>query len=339
MMADRRTSGFTLVEVLVATAIFVTVMSIVYSIFSSISGQIAKVEAEEERLKITAFLMRELSTTLASAFLYFDPANPMSGDPTFAFISEDREVDVIDADSLTFVSMAPPLGGAGVAGGLKVVTISMEVPPEEELERMELEGTVEPTYLNLREQQMLSIGVETYQDDTDTNTDDDQSLAMKELFEESPAGIQWTADEGMFSDSDSDEDINSMFDTEPVWSVEVASFNLQFYNGVDWVDTWNSVEAMGMLPWAVKVELDFPPDEDDEDYEQFFLAHDEDEEHDFVAVVTLPAGYGMMPEDFNYLARSAMPRTASGSERSGPAGPNPLGGTSRFSPGRMGVRR
>jgi len=339
-MADPRQNGFTLVEVLVATVIFVIVMSIIYSIYSSIEGQINKAETIQESLRIKDFLVRELAASLASAYVYSSPDNPFMTDPTFAFVSEDIQVNGLDADSLSFTSLAPPLGGTTAASGPKSVTITMEVPPEDPTGQTNSDDETEPTYLNLREQEWLSMGVDKLLEKMDSSSTgstgtDDKKQALKQLFEQSRGDIQWTADQGMFKDS-SDDTTDSLFDTEPVWSMEVMSFNLQFYDGVEWVDSWNSVEKMGLLPWAVKVQINFPMDEDDPaNYKRLFMTAKEDKDYDFVAVVTLPAGYGLLPEDINYLAAQAgisMPRPAA-------TGMRTRGGVAPLAPTLPGGRR
>jgi len=292
---DRAGSGFTLVEILLAVAIFATIMAIIYGLFSSIEGSVAKIEKNQERLRVTNFLLREISRNLASAYIYSDQGG-MSSD--MAFVGEDIEEGEFAADSLHFVSLAPPLGGAVAPGGPKAVSIKLEIPPEETLDEMGIGfGEEEPSYLNLREEQMLSFGLLTEEETELTGRETDE---LDELFDEPPTGIRWTEDEdgsGMGTEVVSS---TSLFDTEPVWSIEARSFNLQFYDGADWVDSWDSSRLdggqFGLLPWAVKVEIDYPLDEGEE-YSYADMLREDEDEHDFVTIVTLPLGYGIWPEE------------------------------------------
>jgi len=283
----------------VAATIFATLMAIVYGIFSSIEGGVAKIETNKERVRVTGFLLREISHNLASAYLNISATGPAAAE--LAFVGEDIEEDGLDADYLHFVSLAPPLGGAVVSGGPKFVAIKLEIPPEEFLDEMGLGGREkEPSYLNLREQQMLSMGLPT-DEELGLDGKKTEKEEIDKLFDKPKSGIKWTED----GDGTTTLASTSMFDSEPVWSIEVERFNVQFYDGTDWVDSWDSSQPndttqFGLLPWAVKIEIDFP-DEDGEYSYADRLTEDRDR-HDFETVVTIPASYGLWPEEVAVFA-------------------------------------
>jgi len=292
--ARRRRRGFTLVEILVAATIFATLMAIVYGIFSSIEGGVAKIETNKERVRVTSFLLREISESLSSAYLNVSATGQMS--PDLAFVGEDIEENGIESDYLHFVSLAPPLGGAVAPGGPKFVAIQLEIPSKEILDEMGLGGGEKgPSYLNLREQQLLSMGLPT-DEKLDLDGERNQEKKIDKLFDKPKSGIKWTEDDDETTTLAS----TSMFDSEPVWSIEVERFNVQFYDGADWVDSWdssqmNNATQFGLLPWAVKIEIDFA-DEDGEHSYADRLAEDKDR-HDFETVVTIPTSYGLWPEE------------------------------------------
>ena len=160
----RRRRGFTLAEILVAATIFATLMAIVYGIFSSIEGGVAKVEANRERVRVMGFLLREISHNLASAYLNMStaagPGAASPGATELAFVGENIDEDGFAADNLHFVSLAPPLGGAVAPGGPKLISVRLERPPKEFLDEMGLAGrNKQQSFLNLREQQLLSMGL------------------------------------------------------------------------------------------------------------------------------------------------------------------------------------
>jgi len=294
LSARRRRRGFTLVEILVAATIFATLMAIVYGIFSSIEGGVAKIETNKERVRVTSFLLREISHSLASAYLNMSATGPAAAE--LAFVGEDIEEDGLEADYLHFVSLAPPLGGAVAPGGPKLVAIKLEIPPEQILDEIGL-GSMEkePSYLNLREQQMLSLGLPT-DEELGLDGERNQEEEIDKLFDKPKSGIRWTEDDDETTILAS----TSMFDSEPVWSIEVERFNVQFYDGTDWVDSWdssqpNNTTQFGLLPWAVKIEIDFP-DKDGEYSYADRLTEDKDR-HDFETVVTIPTSYGLWPEE------------------------------------------
>ncbi len=306
---SRRRSGFTLLEILVAAAIFATVMAMVYGIFSGIEGGIAKAQEHEERIRMTDFLLRELSHNLASVYVYQN-AGMMEAAGNVAFLGEDRQENGFDADSLGFVSLAPPLGGGVAPGGPKRVMISLDIPPEQAFGDMMFgDEERQPTYLNLREEQLLSSGLVT--DEQRELTGGEESDEFDELFDETRRGIKWTEDQDESGMGSEIIDSTSVFDTEPVWSVEVRSFNLRYFDGTDWVDGWDSSQMQAgqtvqtglvpLLPWAVRVEIDFPSDDDEEYSYADELSRDEDD-HDFITVLTLPVGYGLWPDEAQLFA-------------------------------------
>ena len=244
---------------------------------------------------MTSFLLREISHNLASAYLNISSATgPAAAE--LAFVGENIEEDGFDADNLHFVSLAPPLGGAVVPGGPKLVSVRFERPPEDLLDEMGLGGRdKQQSFLNLREEQLLSMGLPT-EDEMGLDGEKRPEEEIDKLFDKPRSGIKWSEDDGKSTDLGS----TSMTDSEPVWSIEVEAFNVEFFDGTRWVDTWdssrmNDTTQFGLLPWAVKIEIDFP-DEDGE-YSYADRLTDDKDRHDFETVVTIPTSYGLWPEE------------------------------------------
>jgi len=310
LTVGRRRRGFTLAEILVAATIFATLMAIVYGIFSSIEGGVAKVEANRERVRVMGFLLREISHNLASAYLNMStaagpgaagpgaagPAAAGPGATELAFVGENIDEDGFAADNLHFVSLASPLGGAVAPGGPKLISVRLERPPEEFLDEMGLGGRdKKQSFLNLREQQLLSMGLPS---DEEVGLDGEkrEEKEVDKLFDKPKSGIKWSEDGGESTDLGA----TPTTDSEPVWSIEIESFNVEFFDGTAWVDSWdsslmNNTTQFGLLPWAVKIEIDFPAEDGESSYARRLT--DDKDRHDFETVVTIPASYGLWPEE------------------------------------------
>ena len=69
LSSQRDTSGFTLLEVMIATAIFVISISIVYTLYSSVTGVVASVEAKSGRDLAAKTMIDRLSEDLSSVYV------------------------------------------------------------------------------------------------------------------------------------------------------------------------------------------------------------------------------------------------------------------------------
>lgn len=96
--------GFTLIEVLVALGILAVVMAIVGATFA---GALRVQEAADRRTEVThaaRTALDRVSQDLASAF-------PKKGEGPGGLVLEDRELDGVAADRLTFATFGRPIGG------------------------------------------------------------------------------------------------------------------------------------------------------------------------------------------------------------------------------------
>ena len=266
-----RCSGFTILEILIAIAILAIVMGIVYTMFSSVSNSVENLRSKRPEVQQINFLLRRLTENLAAAFLVYDLTNQ-----AVFFVGEDKESDEQEhADSVRFFSTAAPLSGSAVGGGLKEVSYIMSGPGLDDEEGLfRDEGDEEgPLTLAVTERPILSPRPESDEereyDDRDMGLDEDDELG---------------------------------FDEESSWMVELGSFNLQYFDGIDWVDEWDS-NVTGLLPWAVKIEAYFPESVWAEEGERLELGSTDTEMlADFSTIVVLPLGVGITPETAEVFA-------------------------------------
>jgi prepilin-type N-terminal cleavage/methylation domain-containing protein len=98
MMGQSRkdTSGFTLLEILVALFILVLVMSLIYSSFTGTLTQIDQVEKEAKMYQMARITAERIREDLACSFL--EP------DGVFGFQGNNEQIDGRDADDILFLS-------------------------------------------------------------------------------------------------------------------------------------------------------------------------------------------------------------------------------------------
>ena len=121
MMADRRQSGFTLVEVLVAVAITALLLSAVYGVFTSVSGAKQRLETEGEGYHQARVIFDRIGRELRGTYFL-----PNQSDTLF---SGGTSTDGTPFLELT-TTASTPFGGQ--QGGLAVVRYELQVDEESE---------------------------------------------------------------------------------------------------------------------------------------------------------------------------------------------------------------
>lgn len=255
--------GFTLIEVLIAIAILTVIVMVLYSSFSSVVNTMerSRVSAEESRLRL--FLERSFRANLTSAYV----DRTMEQD-IFRFIGIDDETADGPNDSMRLVSINTLMGGTGLPGDLKEVRY----------------GTVG--------------GNETGFNPIDFRNDDEAPLDGQRKLEaiETPlfgANIQEIDSETGFvkTASDTGSSLNAQQQYQaPSWSVPIRTVDFSYFDGVDWVDEWDS-QVVGRLPWCVRIRINFARTEQqlEDEKDQGLSVIDNP---DFEMVVPLPVGIG-----------------------------------------------
>jgi prepilin-type N-terminal cleavage/methylation domain-containing protein len=248
--------GFTLIEMLIALTILTVIAAIVYASFASVSNSTEDARVNSAELRLQDFLSKSFSTNLAC--VYTDTGMQQN---VFEFVGVDEEGPNGPADSLRFCSSAPLTGAPALPGDVKEVRYEV-LSEEAEAPQIDLgveNSSVVPAnaagYRTLQATETPLLGANVQQVDESTGN--------------------FVPDESYKS---------------PSWSVPVRSMNIRYFDGVDWVDTWNSLD-MGRLPWCVEVKINFARSKSqvrDESAQEF----DPETDADLTVVVPIPSAMG-----------------------------------------------
>lgn len=292
--------GFTLIELLVAITLMVIVTGIVYSSFFAVVTATDTARVAAEQLRLRQFLTRSFSQNLSQTYGDWRPGaimRELPGNVETAVRNMDGNVDVegdetlarywlegIDdqgaygpADSITFATTAPLIGGTALPGVLKQVTYEVVRGTNEEGDFLELDDDVRSVTLQATETPIFEAA--DFEEGDDAGDFDAKGDLLGDVTYESPG-----------------------------WSVPVRTMDIQYFDGEDWVDDWDSVE-MGRLPWSVHIRINFarPPSQLRAEASQGF--NDEDDP-DYEFVISLPGGVGLTEPPLQ-MVHGIDPNTAS----------------------------
>jgi type II secretion system protein J len=99
--------GFTLLEILVAVAIFAAIASILYSSYAGTFRAIEYTESQSEIYNMARIALERMTEDLESAYIPAGVRDPENEDDilrSIGFFGEDREIDGRDADNIKFLS-------------------------------------------------------------------------------------------------------------------------------------------------------------------------------------------------------------------------------------------
>lgn len=120
MTEKRCHSGFTLLELLIAVTVLVTIVGLVYGSFSSVTMTMDLARIDAERLRFRQILWRSFSHNLQSVY-----ADAACLQQEYAFVGENKDGGFGPADSIRFVSALPMPGAAALPGIYRVVSYTV----------------------------------------------------------------------------------------------------------------------------------------------------------------------------------------------------------------------
>jgi len=229
--------------------------------------------ASAENLRRQQFLRKTLTPILASAY-----ADPACAHEDYYFLGiNDTSADG-DMDSIEFCSSAPFSGSLSLPGVTQRVVVEIAGQDASDQTLDDWDATLGGTGSGGEDQPVLRV--------TGAPLVITRGL---DLFDEATAAP--TPGPSLDEDSDMGEATAA---TEQFREVPAETLDVLYFDGEEWVEEWDSL-AMGRLPWAVRVRVNFPvpPDEDEADRP---LGQDEEELADFDLIVPLPLGMGVRSE-------------------------------------------
>jgi prepilin-type N-terminal cleavage/methylation domain-containing protein len=183
--------------------------------------------------------------------------DPLFEQEVYQFIGLNGDGPNGPADSLRFVSSAPLIGGMALPGDLKEVIY--EVADGGDASAADGEERIGTT---LESMETPLLGANVQEMDAD--------------------GGRFVADPNYES---------------PSWSVPIRSMDIAYFDGVEWVEEWDSIE-MGYLPWCIEVSINFARTEG-QLQDEADAGIDPYENPDLVLVMPIPIGVGTTVETRN----------------------------------------
>ena len=124
----KKASGFTLLELLISITIILVIMTMIYSAFSNSSNTIRICSERIDIYQTARTTLERMAEDISCAIV---PKDRGLDDIRYGFIGEDRELDGMPADTLSFISTSMLKFTQGFRGaGLCEIGYSIETDPE-----------------------------------------------------------------------------------------------------------------------------------------------------------------------------------------------------------------
>jgi len=258
--------GFTIIELLIAMIISGIVSAIVYATFSSVLESTETANLASEQLYTQSFLTRHLNNHVAQASSGWQPGavfRPYSNDasPTTTVMPESlvlfEGLENGEEDSLSFTTTAPMFGVSGYPGFMKQVTYSIvdgesiEMPDGSPYAGHKAEG---PVLL------VTEVPVMSYNELQNGQSAEIRTQELKDYLEDLELST-------------------------PIWTFPVGAMEIRYYNGEDWVDSWD-LTLEERLPWAIEVNLFWSPWGENRSVSL-------EPDNQFTMIIAVPGGVGL----------------------------------------------
>ncbi len=282
--------GFTLLEVLVAMSILIVIVAVVYASFASVTDTISVARVRTEETRLRQFLERSLRTNLTS--VYVDRAYEQQ---VFQFVGINDQNTEGPRDSLRFVSTNQLMGGLALPGDFKEVRLEVfggeegrvQLTADQKREREAYESMdMNPDQAKLEATETPLLASNAQAIDTETgNIDLDDAGSQQQGFDQRRK---------QNSSQNADPNQNAAMYQAPSWSVPIRTLDIAYFDGVEWVEEWDST-TMGRLPWCVQIRINFART-DEEIQREIDQNIDIEDSPDFEMVVPLPIALGQQTD-------------------------------------------
>lgn len=291
-------------EMVLALAIIVIMTAIVYSSLNSVVNSTAMARAAAEETRLRQFLTRSFENNFRS--VYMDRTGEQSA---FQFIGVNDESRDGPMDSVRFCSSAPLMGGMSLPGDIKEVRYEVIKSEDSEMsldldDEDESEDSAESAMLEASEMPLLAGNVDPLEDSGDGLNSMGGLSNQRGLNNRSGLGEEM--EEGA---------MDAGYEA-PHWSVPVRSMDIQYFDGTEWLDEWDSLQ-FGRVPWCVHIRINFAKTEQ-QLKEEASKRYDEIDDPDFEVVIPIPVGAGVtqdgrsLPNFSGQAARDALQQLETG---------------------------
>ena len=265
-------SGFTLIEVLVAVAMALLLMTAVYSAIDMHWRYKSAGQMELQRGQVARAVYAQLSMDIRSVqFAAPDPeeAAELEDDEAATDDEDGEDLADIDADDLL---QTESLGVFGTSTRL-TLHVNKPVPPRS-FNRVGADDEENDLVLMESEQRSVTwfladLGGGDLEGQAAARFVDDPAMIAAGLVDndsalDGPLGLSRSEVDRLSGDIDAPaETDSSLADVAEFLAPEINSLVFRYFDGVDWQDEWDS-EALGAIPTAIEITIGFvPPSPDD----------------------------------------------------------------------------
>lgn len=265
-------SGFTLIEVLVAVAMALLLMTAVYSAIDMHWRYKSAGQMELQRGQVARAVYAQLSMDIRSVqFAAPDPeeAAELEDDEADTDDEDGEDLADIDADDLL---QTESLGVFGTSTRL-TLHVNKPVPPRS-FNRVGADDEENDLVLMESEQRSVTwfladLGGGDLEGQAAARFVDDPAMIAAGLVDndsalDGPLGLSRSEVDRLSGDIDAPaETDSSLADVAEFLAPEINSLVFRYFDGVDWQDEWDS-EALGAIPTAIEITIGFvPPSPDD----------------------------------------------------------------------------
>jgi len=265
-------SGFTLIEVLVAVAMALLLMTAVYSAIDMHWRYESAGQMELQRGQVARAVYAQLSMDIRSVqFAAPDPeeAAELEDDEAATEDEDGEDLADIDADDLL---QTESLGVFGTSTRL-TLHVNKPVPPRS-FNRVGADDEENDLVLMESEQRSVTwfladLGGGDLEGQAAARFVDDPAMIAAGLVDndsalDGPLGLSRSEVDRLSGDIDAPaETDSSLADVAEFLAPEINSLVFRYFDGVDWQDEWDS-EALGAIPTAIEITIGFvPPSPDD----------------------------------------------------------------------------
>lgn len=261
----RPSTGFTLIEVLVAVSMALLLMTAVYSAIDMHWRYQSAGALELQRGQVARAVCARLSIDIRS--VQFSPPDPEEAELEDEEAADQEALDDVDADDLL---LTQSLGVTGTSTRL-TLHISKPVPPR----MFSLTSSDDDEFVLLESEQrsvtwfLADLAGGELEGLAASRFAGDQAIVAAGLISNSsaldgPLGLARSEVDRFAGTIDaSAEDEASLAQAAEFLAPEINSLYFRYFDGVDWRDEWDS-QALGSIPLAIEIVIGFvPPVPDD----------------------------------------------------------------------------